>query len=142
MRIGYSDEEGFAGQFELWQANCRRSLAGKKGQQSLRELEVALLALPTKRLIENELDNGADCCAIGALVRHKGVTPSMPFPDENMEDVGVECGMPPLVAWKVVELNDMQLGGYWQRAVSPEERYVRVLQWTQALLRGDMRVAT
>lgn len=44
MRISYSDEEDSPGQFALFQANCRRSLQGKKGQAALRELEAALLA--------------------------------------------------------------------------------------------------
>jgi hypothetical protein len=71
MRISYSEDEDYPGQFELWQDNCERSLRGLAGQKSLRELEAALLALPSKRLIAHELDNGEDCCAIGALCRMK-----------------------------------------------------------------------
>jgi len=43
MRIGYSEDEDYPGQFELWQANCQRSLKGKKGQAALRELEACSL---------------------------------------------------------------------------------------------------
>jgi hypothetical protein len=49
MRISYSEEEDFPGQFGLWQGNCQRALSGKKGQESLRELEAALLAMPSNR---------------------------------------------------------------------------------------------
>lgn len=42
MRISYSDEEDYSGQFDLWQANCRRSLKGKRGQEELRALRKAL----------------------------------------------------------------------------------------------------
>lgn len=150
-RIAYSDEEQFSGQFELWQANCQRSLHGKAGQAALRELEAALLAMPSKRLIANQLqDEHGDVCAIGALVRYKGITPTTRWPDEDMEAVGVECGMPRLVAWKVVEINDIDLDysvdvfapgpsqwvhgspGYRLRVpITPEERYTALLGWVR-----------
>src|SRR5690242_7152069 len=98
IRIGFSEDEVYPGQFELWQANCDRSLAGKKGQAALRELEAALLALPAKRLIANEFDDGEDVCAIGAVFRYKRMSAPKADPQYEMEDVGVECGMPRLVA--------------------------------------------
>ncbi len=55
MRLNYTEEEDFSGQFELWQANCRRSLRGKLGQRELGELRQALLDLPDKRLIHGSL---------------------------------------------------------------------------------------
>lgn len=131
MRINYSDDEIYPGQFELWQANCRRSLNGKAGQRALRDLETALLALPTKRLIADELhDVAGDVCAIGALARAKGLKPKAD-PGYEMEEVGVECGMPRLVAWKVVEINDIELSSY---RVGPEARYERVLAWVRSQL--------
>ena len=143
MRISYTDEEDYPGQLELWQANCNRSIQGKAGQASLLELEAALLAMPSKRLIAEELDNGEDVCAIGALVRYKQITP-MADAEFEMEAVGVECGMPPLVAWKVVELNDIELSDHkWDstarqyRQRTPEERYTSVLAWVQRQLKKD-----
>lgn len=135
-RISYSDEEDFPGQFFLWQANCERSLGGRLGQAALRELEAALVALPTKRLIANDLQTPeGDVCAIGALARHKGITPSPEGnvrgfdPEYEMEEIGVECGMPRMVAWKAVEKNDIELG-----YVTPEERYTRMLDWVRSEL--------
>lgn len=145
MRINYSEDEDYPGQFELWQANCRRSLLGAKGQAALRELEAALLALPSKRLIRNDLDDGADVCAIGALVRFKQITPQADAEFE-MEDVGIECGMPRLVAWKVVELNDVELDYRWLLGrsveITPEDRYQRVLEWVQELIRTGKTKST
>lgn len=43
-RISYSEDEDYPGEFELWQANCRRSLQSKAGQAELRALRDALLA--------------------------------------------------------------------------------------------------
>ena len=141
MRISYSEDEQYPGQFELWQANCRRSLRGKAGQAALHELEQALLALPNERLLANRLvDSDGDVCALGALAQFKGhalylaegcgLDDDFDFDDDGMEDFGVELGMPRLVAWKVVEENDIQLGG----PLSPEDRYRRMLAWVQAQL--------
>lgn len=143
-RISYSEDEERPGQFALWQANCRRSLQGKAGQTSLRELEHALLALPDKRLIKGVLQTeDGDVCAIGALAKYKGVAQTKADPDYEMEEVGVELGMPRLVAWKVVELNDIQIGGHFDYTkgprgqwvpATPEERYKKVLAWVQKQL--------
>lgn len=140
MRINYCEED-FPGQFGLWQANCTRSLKSKRGQASLLELEAALLALPTKRLIAGELDDGDDCCAVGALARFKGITPNADA-EYEMEEVGVECGLPKLVAWKVVEFNDVHMDRKWNglksREYTPEERYDALLKWVQGLLRNPV----
>lgn len=55
-----SYEENFPNEGELWWANARRALAGRKGKKALAELREALLALPEKRLIAGAL------CTVGA----------------------------------------------------------------------------
>jgi hypothetical protein len=134
MRISYSDEEDFPGQFGLWQGNCQRSLHGKAGQAALRELETALLALPDKRLIAGEFDNGEDVCAIGALARYKHLTPRAD-PEGEMVEIGEECGMPSLVAWKTVEINDTYFDCRYvdnkRVEFTAEERYQGVLNWVR-----------
>ena len=126
----YRDEEDFPGEFELWQANVHRSLHGKRGQTELRELEAALLALPVPRLIYGTLtDDDGGICAIAAYGRHKGVDLSTFDAEEDSVDVGIIGGMPRLVAWQIVELNDSG------RRETPEERYVRVLAWVREQLR-------
>lgn len=156
MRIGYSEDEEYPGQFNLWQANCYRSLQGKAGQAALRELEAALIALPTKRLIAGKLVEHGDVCAIGALALHKGATEEglEQHDEEYMEGVGMEYGLPKLVAWKVVEANDIDneeyslyapgpnanhfygyVPGYSLRVeVTPEQRYDSMLKWVRSML--------
>src|ERR1700761_17181 len=111
-RINYSEDEDFTGQFELWQANCRRSLRGKQGQEELRVLRDALLALPEKRLINGSLYEDGEVCAIGCYARAKGLELEKYNPEDATDEVGIEAGMPSLVAWKVVEMNDMHFGRY------------------------------
>ena len=142
MRISYSDEEDFPGQFGLWQGNCMRSIGGKNGQAVLRELEQALLALPEKRLIADELENAeGEVCAIGALAKFRQYQPKAD--PEEMEEVGIELGMPRMVAWKVVCLNDVELDTRYDKEqgrvvpITPEERYERVLAQVRKWLKGD-----
>jgi len=162
MRIGYSEDEDYPGQFELWQANCRRSLQGKAGQAALRELEAALLALPEKRLIAHKMiDADGEVCAIGALAKHKGrdllAEPNLYEDGEfegdgEMEEIGMELGMPRLVAWKVVCRNDIEIDGHYETLpgparwygdrpqayvpVTPEERYEQMLAWVRAQIKS------
>ncbi len=149
------DEEDRPGQPALWQANCERSMRGRAGQRELRELEAALLALPEKRLIGDRLtDDEGGVCAIGCYAKHKGLDLSRFDPYES-DEVGVAAGMPRLVAWKVVELNDVTLDTVWAvaadplnrpetayqggiphvRDMTPEERYEKVLAWVRSRLR-------
>lgn len=145
MRINCADEEDFPGQAELWQANCERSLNGKKGQAALRELAAALLALPEKKLIADELENEAgEVCAIGALAKFKGkenpkIGDSFGDFDEleaNSDEIeratvslAQELGVPRMVAIAVVCENDDCFPD-----PTPEQRYERMLAWVRRTL--------
>jgi hypothetical protein len=135
MRISYSDEEDYPGQFELWQANCRRSMRGKQGQEELRELRAALLALADKRLIHGSLvDEEGEMCAIGAYAKHKGLDLQKFDSEDETDAVGIEAGMPALVAWKVVEMNDFEFASCSFQPISPEQRYTKMLAWVESQL--------
>lgn len=132
MRIGYTDEEDYPGQFELWQANCERSLHGRAGQQALCDLEAELLSMPNnaKRLIRDDLALDGQVCAVGALMRRRGVAQSRLEEINETDDTDAlavkEAHVPKLVAWKIVEMNDL-----WWDTVSPEQRYENVLAWVR-----------
>ena len=127
-RINWSDQEDYPGQFDLFQANCERSLRGKQGQEELGELRTALLALSDKRLIHGLLeDEEGGVCAIGAYAKHKGLDLSKFDVDSDTDDVGIAGGMPTLVAWKIVEKNDMEYD-----YLSPEKRYEKMLAWVES----------
>lgn len=149
MRLNYSEDEDYPGQFNIWQANCRRSLHGKKGQAALRRLRDALLVMPEKALRSGKLvaHDGA-VCAIGALARAEGKLPE-PEPitgdweDDDIDDTAEwaadNLNIPKLVAWKVVEQNDIQLDTKWVRLEGPvqltgEERYAKMLAWVESQL--------
>lgn len=155
MRISYSEEEDRPGHFALWDANCRRSIKGALGQRELREFEAALVAMSEKRLISGALvDDDGDVCAIGCYARHKGLDLSKFDPEDESDEVGVAAGMPHLVAWKIVALNDIICDDVWEvaygperlgyglykggiphiRPMTPEERYEKVLAWVRRAL--------
>lgn len=132
MRLNYSDDEDWTGQFALWEANCRRSLRGRAGQRELRELEAALLALPEKQLIHGSLtDDDGGMCAIACYAKHKGVDLSAFDPGRASDKVGIAGGMPRLVAWRVVAENDYDLASR-----TPRERYDAMLEWVREQLRS------
>lgn len=68
----YDYEEQFQNQGELWAANAKRALKGKRGRKALAELREALLALPERRLISGAL------CTVGGMDR-----PGLPEPRER-----------------------------------------------------------
>jgi hypothetical protein len=116
-----------------------------------------LLALPEKRLIHGVLTDGdGGVCAIACYAKHKGVDVSTFDPEDESDEVGIAAGMPRLVAWKVVALNDVELDTVWEvahgplnrfeahyksgipliREMTPEERYEKVLSWVRAQLKA------
>lgn len=139
MRINYSDDEDFPGQYELWRANVERSLAGRKGQVALRELEAALTALPKKELIDGQLEDcEGNVCALGAVFRARGLAtkefrPVVEF--EHTEDKEIyrandaaikALGIPRLVGLEIIYQND---DGWF--TPNPAIRYERVLAWVR-----------
>lgn len=88
----------------------------------------ASLSLPDKRLILGALeDEEGGVCAIGAYGKRKGLDLSKFDVDYETDEVGIAGGMPRLVAWKVVEMNDIQLDH-----VTPEQRYEKMLAWVES----------
>jgi hypothetical protein len=207
-RISYSEDESFPGQFALWRSNLNRSIASKRGQESLRDLREALLGLPQKRLISHHLAKDGDVCTTGALVLYRRIKGGEDYDaalgamvaeaqfctcwhgrtqhvedghcnacekhikwainyraehpdsrgrvyedeerqceqfveDERFEDdedeqgetegAAVNVGVPKMVAWRLVELNDMELD-----RETPEERYEKVLKWVESRLNGRL----
>ncbi len=152
-RINYCDDEDFPGQFDLWNGNIERSCAGYFGQWALKELETALLALPKPRLVRKALADDGDVCAVGCLVlalREKrghdraavlaDLQTSDPDDDDAAERMAVPLGVPRLVVWKLVALNDIECESRWdpvrQRSedMTPEERFDHVLAWVRSHL--------
>lgn len=143
----YDDYDEYTeGRANLWQANVKRALKGKRGQKALRELEAALLALPSKRLIEGNVCDAGEVCALGAMAWHRKVKAGFD-PIESLAlveqeaaqlggdtdlgsiDLGTRMGLSLVLANEIAYQNDEIFG-----AIAPEYRYERLLEWVRAHL--------
>jgi len=94
-RSGYTDECEETWDWVRWRGIVASSIRGKRGQKMLRDLLVALDAMPVKELHSDVLvEEDGSCCAIGALLKHREVP-------------GVEQGIDPYVGndWIAEELD-------------------------------------
>ena len=166
MRIRFNEDEDFNNAAILWEANQERSLKSRKGQQALRRLEAALLALPEKKLAIGAIrDEGGIVCALGALAVNENYKGSLDLPqpplanapeeewdkwyidhDDDYGSKAVEDAMlalaesldvPKLVAIAIIYQNDDSFG-----VLTPEQRYEKVLGWTRSWLKQDCSVWT
>lgn len=156
MRIRFSEDEDYPNASILWEANQERSLKSRKGQAALRRLEAALLALPEPKLIADAIEADGMVCGLGALAKYENFLdvpelPQQPAEDASSEewdewfsqdaDIVIEKAMlslakaldvPKLVAIAIIYQNDDSF-----LVQTPEQRYQKVLKWTQSWLERD-----
>lgn len=164
MRIRFSEDEDFNNQAILWEANQERSLKGRKGQEALRRLEAALLALPEPKLIADAIEDANGLvCGLGAMAKHENYEGSLALPEspsENASDeewneyyshedsdaAAIERAMlalaesldvPKLVAIGIIYENDDSYS-----AQTPEARYTKLLAWARSWLTKDRSIWT
>lgn len=122
-RSGYVDDME-QWQFIRWRGAVASAFRGRRGQAFLKEMLVAIDALPEKKLIANDLEaNEGAVCAIGAVGKARGV---------DMQDVDPEDGkrvaalfsIPHAMACEIVFMNDER---FWRQ--TPEERFVAMREW-------------
>jgi len=135
-RSGYSDDcDG--NELWLWRGAVKRSMEGKRGQKALREMVVALDALPEKKLVSGSFSGVGGYCALGALAKHRDVdvsdlNPKRPESDPYYEDevdrdvVSVRFDIAPAMAAEVMYMNDE--AGWGE---TPEHRWFRVRGWAE-----------
>ena len=114
-RSGYTDDcDG--PESNLWRGAVKSAIRGKRGQAMLRELVVALDALPEKRLAPDSLVNeDGEYCALGALGRLRGMTMEPQDPDDvDPSDVARMFGIAKSLAAEVMYLNDEYSADAWK----------------------------
>lgn len=130
----------------LWYSNFRRTLKSQRGQKILRELEAALLALPEHRLIEGDVCDGKDVCAVGALGVARRVQAGASI-EQALEFVrgyagessifgtayyGRDLGMAWTMAWEIAVKNDEDFGH-----LTPEQRWEAMLAWVRSQIKQE-----
>jgi hypothetical protein len=128
----------------LWMQAVTLAISGPRGVQAMAELEEALLRLPRRRLILEDISNGQDVCALGALVlkRERELYPNQTvddlidemyhvWGDEGLlavQECGENLGLRRTLAWLVTYQNDETFG-----RDTPETRWFHMLNWCRAI---------
>ena len=137
-RSNYSDD---CENLELWRANVERTIAGKRGQALLKELEAALTALPDKALISEDMARPEDdsVCALGAVCLKRGINKGKDrstvlkeiaekFPEGcEAEELAGEFSISSMLAREITYVNDE----HGSSDETPKNRYERVLKWVR-----------
>lgn len=129
-RSGYNED------CENWPLICWRgavasAIRGKRGQQFLIELRDALDGMQEKKLIADELRNGAGCyCTLGVIGANRGIdmTDLNPY---DREAVSQKFGIAEAMAAEIVYENDE---GNWT-SETPEQRWTRMREWVGKQIR-------
>jgi len=133
-RLYYEDD------YDYWQEGLQRgwlrsAIRGKRGQQFLRELVLALDALPTPELSCGALEDSKTgcCCAFGAVRRFRGPENIKLWFHPEEEDMTPDnlaepFGVSPTLAWAVVQANDEDMND-GNTEQSRRRRWAEVRAW-------------
>lgn len=116
-----------------WRGQVASAIRGKRGQAMLRDLLMALEAMPDKRLIDGDLrTEDGDVCALGALGAARGLDLDKLDP-EDPDSVAAAFDIAPQLAREIVFLNDEDCSHE-----TPEQRYLSIVAWVRSQLRKQI----
>lgn len=136
-RSGYSDD---VNNWDLirWRGSVTSATRGKRGQAMLKDLLVALDAMPDKRLAYGTLvaaDNGG-FCTLGVALKARGIDPepidAMFSEDEGTyatETAAAALDIAAPLAKEIAYLNDDDWYDYGTSNETPEHRWMRMRDW-------------
>jgi hypothetical protein len=135
-RSGYvhgCDWDGDLSELALYRANVDRAIRGRRGQALLREMAVALDAMPVKELVAGEIVRDSEhVCALGSVALARGLNVA----DLDVEDgdaVGEMFGVASMLVREIAYKND-ECGPLPQ---APAERWTRMRAWVAANVREN-----
>jgi hypothetical protein len=130
-RSGYSDD---LDQWDLtqWRGQVASAIRGARGQAFLRELLVALDAMPEKRLIAHELvgEDGDAVCALGCIGAHRNLEIEK-LDTEDHEGLSRAFNIAHQLVQEIEFENDE--GAFHE---TPETRWTRMRAWVESQLAG------
>ena len=108
-----------------WRGQVASATRGRRGQKLLRDLLIALDAMPEKALVVSELETEeGDVCTLGALGRARGLDMKEIDP-EDPPQVAAAFDIAECLAQEIVYKNDED--GYYGE--TPEQRWIRMRAW-------------
>ena len=124
-RSGYGESWDDDNWQYLYRAIVDRAIAGKRGQAFLKELLIALDAMPVKELIAEELINErGQCCTIGVVCKARAIDTSK-IDCYQPEEVGNAVGIARSMAAEIAYMNDDR----YSHNETPAQRWTRMRQW-------------
>lgn len=112
----------------MWRGQVASAIRGKRGQAFLKELLLALEAMPEKKLIARELIENGQVCALGAAGIAKGIDLSDVAPHDHdllAKKFNIAHQLVQEIEWE----NDENGGS------SPEMRWERMHGWVKQQLK-------
>lgn len=126
-RSGYDDDcDGW--DLIRWRGAVASAIRGARGQAFLKEMLAALDAMPEHKLVQGELEQHGEVCAIGAVGKARGVDMATIDP-EDRDQVAKAFNISPALAAEIVFEND-EAAGYWSKE-TPEARWGRMRRWVE-----------
>lgn len=134
-RHNYVDDCDF-GPLELgrYRGRVASAIRGRRGQQLLHDLAAALDAMPERKLGTHALlSTDGEVCALGCVMRHRGLTIQPVNLNEEEVDVidtrvaAKTLGVSEVLACEIAYLNDEGWG--WD--LTPKCRWSRMRKWVQ-----------
>jgi len=106
-RSGYSDDYGDDDPLALgrYRAQVMSAIRGKRGQALLRELLVALDAMPDKHLVAGELEAEGQFCALGVVGHSRGMHLAT-IDTYDVESLGSKFNIAEQLAREIMWVND------------------------------------
>ena len=132
-RAGYSDDIDHWALIR-WRGQVASAMKGKRGQAFLRELIDALDAMPEKRLIAGELQEGGNVCAIGSVGARRGLDMSGLDPHDP-ETLSGAFGIAHQLVREIEFMNDEAV--CWNE--TDEQRWSRMRAWAVENLKVDAK---
>ena len=131
-RSGYSEDCEY---LDLYRHSVERAISGQRGQKFLRDFISALDALPSKRLIDGELECGGDVCSLGSVGKLRGIDMARLDVDDH-DSISKTFGIARVMAAEIMFENDEGVA-YFNRE-TPEQRWVRMRQWAASNLKDHL----
>ena len=119
----WGDDEGDNWRMIMFRGQVASAIRGKRGQAFLKELIVALEAMPEKRLIAEELIDNGEVCALGCVGRARGMDLEKLDP-ENHEGLATAFGIAQRLITEIEYEND-------ETCSTPEHRWEWMHRWAK-----------
>lgn len=133
-RSGYSDDCDNDWRLICWRGAVKKAIEGKRGQAFFKEMLAALDAMPEKKLLSHDFITPKGVCAIGAVIKERGVNVADidPEDDSSRYPIAKRLGIAPAMAAEIMYENDES---YYYGSETPEHRYTRMREWIRSQIK-------